>query len=1464
MNEIAKMAVLLGLDTSEYSRGLTAAEKKTEESSKKIKDAFKGAFGLIAGAATTAITGLSGLAIASAKTSADIGKMSDSIGISAGFLSQYNHILGMNDISLDQFGSSVLELQKNLISGFAGNDKVLDSLQSLGLSMNDLNNITKEQQFELVAEKISLMEDSAKRAQATNDLFGTSSKELTAVLSLSKSELKELTGQADKFGKTISDLEANQAQDLYDQIDLITGRFTGLSTELSTEVTPAITETFKIFGEFLDQLLGSDTSFQFVTDGIAGLYAGILSIELALSTIGEAFGLFVAVGVRAFELPGEALDIFLKRIQRGGLIIASVFDDVADQAQHELAQEIAEMENLLGKAFDGFSAETGDGLDEFFKKTKEGFNGVVAGFDRISKAGTKAGSNLKTKFNEPVKEVIKTSIELEKQLRKALIDIFKEAEQILGDFAGLVEDFQTPMEELNAEFVEQVRIIGAYKIANEDNNEALAEADKLLKLVLGDYQRNKKIIEDTLPPFEQLIKDINEEIEARKEGGDAVDRLIAKRELEAMGIAATTLEIDKYISKMAEANALDGTFGNGVNSFEQLLSVSLDSGDFFKEFKAGFKNLFGQGGGNTIEGFGSIADFGSSIIGLYEQTRGQDDAGRILQTVQSIASTGVLGPVAQAVAQIAGFVNQLTGGSLFGTSYKVTGGESEINIGQGGATGTNRTFESRRRSLFRGTQRRTTENDIDAGAQDAIDELFQNLNEILMNSALAVGDELADSLNLVTGQFIQEFDKDGNLTSELSTVLGRTYSEGFEEFAQRLTGENILAGLSNIFPDVSQMAEMFRPTADGLLEFAQFALQAGADIQSGAGLMAELQGVFNVINDSSIQLSGETLLETYTRVSDSTRLFESVLSEMGSALDLTRVEFVRFAADITTAAGGVEAAADLWNRYFGVFYSAEELAENQLNSATGNRDELLGEIGLDSSVTVDDFRQMFENILPDLSADAIVNWLAAADAIGDVIDAESSLADIRGQNAQELETLMAGINESLARMGLSDFALQLRDITQAFNANITSARRLGATEQQLAQIQVQANNQIQQALQLLEGDISNGIDSLYGTQLDQINEQIAALESQGQAAGNLNQINQQRYENEIKAIQNIQGFLDNLLLNRTLSPLNPQEQLSEAMSQFEAMFALAQGGDIDALNALPGLADTLLGLGRDVFASGPEYTALFDSVTGMLSQLEPGDSPESVMIGQNQQLIDLQNQRLELERTTNLGERLLAVTALAEQIGMLTSVTGESFGDLAERLGLPIEQFLGDLGVSVDDLTVETTVAMADVANLLGIELIELADSVGFSLGSLADQNSLINDALEQTIQELPFGFQSELQPLLSQLEATTDPAVQEELLAQFVEIAEGLPQAERDLLAPFFEQIDPITEAQAQLNEMISMNSSNDNIVTELQSGAEQRQELNDNLTGAIDQLRADQTSTTNAIFALINVIQATGSPGN
>jgi hypothetical protein len=72
--------------------------------------------------------------------------------------------------------------------------------------------------------------------------------------------------------------------------------------------------------------------------------------------------------------------------------------------------------------------------------------------------------------------------------------------------------------------------------------------------------------------------------------------------------------------------------------------------------------------------------------------------------------------------------------------------------------------------------------------------------------------------------------------------------------------------------------------------------------------------------------------------------------------------------------------------------------------------------------------------------------------------------------------------------------------------------------------------------------------------------------------------------------QGLQGYVNNMSISEYLSP---EARLAGARDLFASATERAAAGDIDAARSLPGFASTLLGAGRQVYASGPQFQALF-------------------------------------------------------------------------------------------------------------------------------------------------------------------------------------------------------------------------------------------------------------------------------
>ena len=1429
---LGKLLLNVGANIAHFESDMGRAARIAKTESERMRKQVDIAMKAITAGASAAGTGLFALAKKFANTADDIQKMSQRLGVSTEFLSQMRHTTELTGVQFKSFETALQRMTRRLSEvANTGKGEAAPALDILGISIKEIANLSPDKQMLLIADAMAKIPAQGERVRAAMKLFDTEGVALVQTLQNGSQAILDMNSQADKLGRTITQSTADSAAEFKNQMTELKSALKGIYEQIAANLLPAFNEIIRQFND--SSVTDADREWQGLQTTIASLYGAVLLVQGAFETLGKIAAATAVKAVQGFDVLKSGTDVFLKRIQRGGLIIAGVFSDTAAAAGDDLGRQISDLEQKTSDLFDTFadSAVTNQSLDDI----GDIFEEIYAKIDKVRGA-----------YAKNTKEQSKNTKETDKsgksflELGKNLADTEKEMKKLNSEFERIADSLLSPIEQLDKTYQEQTNTILDYALANSENNELYQQAMELLDKLTAEYKSNKAEIDkniqskaNELSEYEKLVKSLEDEIKMRGLSGQALLEYQAKNMLVMAGVKADS---DDYADKLKKILNLLNEL-NSASSKIQFVSGIVSGLE-------GVADAFEVMGDDIGKGLQQLS---SSMTSLFE-----DISGLIGKDLLSGALGNVLGYIG-IVGQISSFIDKITGGKLFGTDWQQESASTNYVIGSDGASGTSSQTNVRQRSLFRGRQWETITEQLSGDALNAINQLFESIQDAFISTAESVGSSMTD---IIQGSFEQTFDENGDLVSSVSEILGRTYNETFEQFGQRLLAENIIAVLDDVTNMVTgQLAESYRSSAESLLEFADYATRAVADMQNGFALLDSLEATTAIVEE--LGKGNETLTETYTRLQASTQLYESALETMGMSFEIARDDLVRFAADIADAAGGVENAAQLWRGYFQTFYTEAELLQRQLESALSTRDLELSDIGLSSDINTEQFRNLFEQMLPTLSADAIVQWLEAANAIGVVIDLESQLNAERDANAQQLAELIGNINNEIENMGLSPFALQLKDIRKQFEANIASAKKLGAGEKELAMIQAYATRQIQQAIQALENDIGSAFDNLYGTQLDQINQQIALLEQQESQINNVANAQNNLYEQQLAAIQNIQSFVDGLLLNEQLSPLNPMEQLAEAQRQFAEMLALAQGGDVTAMNALPGLAQTLLGFGQDVWASSQNYVDLFDYVTSSLSGLgvtATQQDPQQTIIGQNAQMIELLAQRNELEAQS----RYEAALEIANSIREWASVSNESFSALAERLGIPLEQFLGDLGVNLDELTQETANALAETAQLLGVELTDLANSVGVALGDLADDQSMLNDALENTISQLPAGIAGDLQSMLDAIEQSTDATDREELLATMVEYIGGLSQSQADLLAPYFDEIDPTTDAQSQIALMSSIDTSNTQIADKVSTLNSDNNAKSDQIRDEIIHLRGEQSRTADLMQQLLDILRA------
>jgi hypothetical protein len=120
---------------------------------------------------------------------------------------------------------------------------------------------------------------------------------------------------------------------------------------------------------------------------------------------------------------------------------------------------------------------------------------------------------------------------------------------------------------------------------------------------------------------------------------------------------------------------------------------------------------------------------------------------------------------------------------------------------------------------------------------------------------------------------------------------------------------------------------------------------------------------------------------------------------------------------------------------------------------------------------------------------------------------------------------------------------------------------------------------------------------------------------------------------EALGITQLEQFQRGLATSEFLAPM---ERLAGARSIYEEMRTRAFGGDIEAIRGFPEAAQTLLGIGREAFASGPDFQALFREVNLSLNQVldKQREQQADLMSGLQISIVELRVAWIEELRTT--------------------------------------------------------------------------------------------------------------------------------------------------------------------------------------------------------------------------------------
>ena len=251
-NAVIQAAVQTVLDKA----SLNKVEGEIDGASGRIGGRLKGIGGIAKNVALgVAGIGLAGVGAAAAlvsnfvESSRELQAFSQRVGVSTTDLQQWGAVAAMSGGNTEDITDALREMNLRLAEASElGSGPAIDALNILGVGMEELGDKTPSEQFALLRDRISEVEDPAKRAFLAEELLGGSSERLAGFLALSSDELDRQT-ESLGAGAVKSEASINAAVTLGNTIDKLKQFITGLINEGLALLIPELVKLGTLINE---------------------------------------------------------------------------------------------------------------------------------------------------------------------------------------------------------------------------------------------------------------------------------------------------------------------------------------------------------------------------------------------------------------------------------------------------------------------------------------------------------------------------------------------------------------------------------------------------------------------------------------------------------------------------------------------------------------------------------------------------------------------------------------------------------------------------------------------------------------------------------------------------------------------------------------------------------------------------------------------------------------------------------------------------------------------------------------------------------------------------------------------------------------------------------------------------------------------------------------------------------------
>ncbi|QCG93970.1 hypothetical protein E6C67_08460 [Azospirillum sp. TSA2s] len=364
----------------------------------------------------------------------------------------------------------------------------------------------------------------------------------------------------------------------------------------------------------------------------------------------------------------------------------------------------------------------------------------------------------------------------------------------------------------------------------------------------------------------------------------------------------------------------------------------------------------------------------------------------------------------------------------------------------------------------------------------------------------------------------------------------------------------------------------------------------GASIDAGNTALREMVKTLSGVTDAAKKATTESFKPMFEELERAKKLGidgaykDLATDQLKAYLDQLRnpPDFTQVQTDMATLTGQFQAARDAYAQLNPSMVTYVDQIEKETRARIAAN-----------------FNKSLDQQIAEASGRGYVNQI---NGFLETLDANTRSLAAVGEPAAKAQGLY---NASLTSLLKTLTADQLGDVARSFGGDIATL----ATSMQQAAVATAAATSAQEEATRFQ-TLFNQI------QRDNAQATITALNEQKSAATSL-----------LSSWKNLQSSIAQTrqgLLVGDLSTLDPKSKMEQALADYRATLAKAQGGDVDAAGQVSGLAQTALQAARAYYASNQDYARIFSEVQDGLQGVESVASRQVSLASQQVSKLDQQ------------------------------------------------------------------------------------------------------------------------------------------------------------------------------------------------------------------------------------------------